>query len=412
MNGERNRGPGGFTRWATAALLWVTGAGSLFAQTAPVPNTKPTPPSAGMTTGPALPGVSAPADAGLVTAGCSSCSSGLLGGPPTIGGGGCLSCGDGCGGCCTAGREPCDCCIDESTCFGRLVGGMYRCICCPDPCYEPRWNALADSGFYTDGARPMTQMKLRFDHVWDFPFPDKAEFLWAQENGKGPHGPGGIGETATSYRDFVMYNEVAIDRFSMWVSIPYVQMSSDTPFAEASGFGDIAIGTKSLLLDCDLMQFSFGFNTYILSGNFLNGLGTGHVSLEPELMMALKLTPTTYLEASAAYRIPIGGDSGFEGPVLQYHFSLNHLLWSCGSCNGIKLIGDIELNGYEILGGSYTDATGAVLSARSIGSILSVGPGVRLVICDKIDFGIGSAFNITNDSMGDEMIRAEFRWRF
>jgi hypothetical protein len=209
-----------------------------------------------------------------------------------------------------------------------------------------------------------------------------------------------------------MYNEVAIDRFSMWVAIPYVQMSSDTPFAEASGFGDISIGTKSLLLDCDLVQFSFGFNTYILSGNFLNGLGTGHVSLEPEFMGALKLTPTTYLEASAAYRIPIGGDSGFEGPVLQYHFSLNHLLWSCGSCNGIKLVGDIELNGYEILGGSYTSATGAVLSARSIGSIISIGPGVRLVVCDKIDFGIGSAFNITNDSMGDEMIRAEFRWRF
>ena len=61
----------------------------------------------------------------------------------------------------------------------------------------------------------------------------------------------------------------------------------------------------------------------------------------------------------------------------------------------------------------FTDpVTGAPLSAKTIGSIVSIGPGIRLVICDKIDFGIGSAFNITKDSMGDEAIRVDFRWRF
>src|SRR5262249_39631958 len=159
------------------------------------------------------------------------------------------------------------------------------------------------------------------------------------------------------------------------------------------------------------IQFTFAFNTIVPSGNFNRALGTNHVSLEPAALMALKLHPRTYLQSELAYRIPVGGDGTYQGPVLHYHCSLNHLLSSCG--HDIQLIGVAELNGYEICGGAYTDpVTGAPLSAKSIGSSISIGPGVRLVICDKIDFGVGSAFNITDDSMGDEILRVQFRWRF
>ncbi len=425
MYDRRNKSSGGFKRWATITLLWTVAAGSsLFAQNAVPP--------AVTTAGPATPAVvtahpDTPAtDGGVVQAGCSTCSKGLisdLSGTPLFGssgGGGCASCagcascGDGCGCNCVPGRTPCDCCIDESTCLGRLASGLYKCICCPDPCYEPHWQALADAAFFQDGARPVTQMRLRYESVWDYSFPDKAEFLWAQEGTKGPKNPsGGMGgESAVSYQTLSLYNEVAVDRFSISTSIPYLSMSDNT-FGGASGFGDMTIGTKSLLLDCELIQLSFAFNIYAPIGNFLKGLGVGHVSLEPGLLMALKLTPSTYLQTDVLYRIPIGGDSGFEGPVLQYHFSLNQMLWQCGCNKGIKLIGVVELNGYELLGGSYTDpTTGAAGSARDVGTVLSIGPGVRLVICDKIDFGVGSAFNLTHDSVGDEMVRVDFRWRF
>jgi hypothetical protein len=405
MKGLRNRGSGGFTRWAASVLLWAVGAGgAAFAQTA-APAVSTTVAAPTVTTTVTETGA-------VVPAGCSSCSKGLAPGldvlPTFGGGGGCASCGD-CGGAgCVPGRYPCDCCLDESTCVGRLLGGIYKCICCPDPCYEPHWVALADAAFFQEGPRPVTQMNLRYEHVWDYPFPDKAEYLWARSGGggKGPRTATG----ATSYRDLVLYNEVGIDRFSASVAIPYLQMSpANGP--GASGFGDITIGTKSMLLDCELIQLTFAFNTIVPSGNFTRGLGTGHVSLEPAGLMALKLHPRTYLQSELAYRIPIGGDQAFQGPVLHYHCSLNHLLWSCGK--DIQLIGVAELNGYELLGGAYTDpATGAALSAKTIGSIINIGPGVRLVICDKIDFGVGSAFNITNDSMGDEMLRVQFRWRF
>jgi hypothetical protein len=400
MNGKRFRGSG---LWAFGAVLLVAGLAAAQGTPSGNPAFQVPPTSAGSL---------APAGDGVVPAGCSSCGGGGVIGslPPDIGiGGGCATCGG--GGC--NGRRPCDCCCDGENCLARLFCGFYQCVCCPDPCYEPRWNALADAAFFQDAPRPITQMRLRYDHVWGYPFPDKAEFLWprADGHGKGPSPlPGTLGGGSLDYQDLMLYQEVGIDRFSVSFEMPYNHFSPDN-YNGASGFGDLIIGTKTLLLDCELMQFAFGLKTFVPTGNFTKGLGTSHVSLEPALMLALRLAPETYLQAELAYRIPIGGDGTYQGPVLHYHLSLNQLLWHCG--NDIKLIGVAELNGYEITGGAYTDTvTGLPLSAKNVGDIASIGPGIRLVICDKIDFGIGSAFNFTSSSMGDEWLRIEFRWRF
>jgi hypothetical protein len=407
MNGKRYRGSRGlWTLGVAGAILLLTGlTGGVRAQGTrgggDLPFHVPPAPASNL----------APASDGILPAGCSSCGGGVLGSlPPDIGmGGGCATCGG--GGC--NGRRPCDCCCDGENCLARLFCGFYQCVCCPDPCYEPRWNALADAAFFTEAPRPITQIRLRYEHVWGYPFPDKAEYLFARAdgNGKGPKPlPGTLGGGSLDYQDFMYYQEVGIDRFSASVEMPYTHFAPDN-YAGVSGFGDLAIGTKTLLLDCELMQFAFGLKTFVPTGNFTKGLGTGHVSLEPSAMLALRLAPETYLQAQLAYRIPIGGDAVYQGPVLHYHLSLNQLLWHCG--NDIKLIGVAELNGYEITGGAFTDTvTGLPRSAKQVGDIANIGPGIRLVICDKIDFGIGSAFNFTTSSMGDEWLRVEFRWRF
>jgi hypothetical protein len=334
---------------------------------------------------------------------------------PDGGGAGCAGCG-GCGGCCYPGHKPCDCCDEPENCVGRFFYGVYQCICCPDPCYLPHWVALADSAFFQDGARPITQLGLRFDHGWHMPFPDKAEYFLPRSDGKGM-GPspvaGFFNGTHLSYRDFSLYNEAAIDRFSASIAIPYRQISPDG-YLGASGFADLVLGTKSLLLDCELIQFTFGFKTYLPTGNFNKGLGTGHVSLEPALLTSIKCTPETYVQSEVAYWIPVGGDTDFQGPVFHYHLSLNHVLWHCG--HDVQLIGTAELNGYEFLGGraSLNAAVNPVLatSAKNVADVLSVGPGVRLVICDKIDLGVGSAFAVTDQSISDQFLRVDFRWRF
>jgi hypothetical protein len=326
-------------------------------------------------------------------------------------------CGAGCNGCCYPGHKLCDCCCNSNNCFGRFFGGVYECICCPDPCYEPHWVPLADSAFFVDGARPVTQMRFRGDFGWDLQFPDRGEYFWARAdgNGKGPNAPN---TNRLDYQEGTIYTEAAIDRFGMFVEIPYLHVSPDSA-GTASGLGDINIGTKTLLLDCELLQFTFQFRTYIPSGNFTRGLGTGHASLEPAFLAAIKLSPTTYLQAETAYWFAVGGDSEFEANVFHYALSLNQLLWHCG--NDIQLVATFEATGYEFSSGEFTSGlvttvnnkvTAIVGHATTFGNIFNVGPGLRLHVCEKIDFGVGTQFAITDDHLAQELVRAEFRVRF
>src|SRR5262249_49932089 len=138
------------------------------------------------------------------------------------------------------------------------------------------------------------------------------------------------------------------------VDIPYRSLDPEDPtYAHAAGFADMIIGTKALFFDCELLQMAFVFKTYIPVGNFTKGIGTAHVSLEPSLLMALKLTPDTYLQAQLAEWIPLGGDPNYSGAILHYHISLNQVLWRI--LPDVPLIGTLEFNGYSFQDGQFTD---------------------------------------------------------
>jgi hypothetical protein len=355
-----------------------------------------------------------PGSEGVVPAGCSTCGGGGLLNLGS-GGGDCLGCGCGNGGQCSPGRRPCDCCCDESTCVGRFINGLYHCICCPDPCYDPSWLAVADAAFFVDAVRPITQMRFRWDQSWDMNFPDRAEFFWARENTKAFGGPG-KGPSAAPPQlqrpvrtldvdEFKIYTEAAAGRAGIAIEMPYRHIERDF---DASGFADMTIATKAMLLDCQLIQITFQFKTYIPSGNFLKGLGTAHVSLEPGLLWGLRITPSTYLQAQTSLWIPIGGDGDYEANVFHYHLSLNQILYK--PCEDLQVIGTLEFNGWTFLSGLQSDPVFGTIDGR--GTSASGGPGIRVVICDKLDFGVGSAFAFTNHHWADEMMRWDFRWRF
>src|SRR5262249_29627060 len=133
-------------------------------------------------------GDAAASSSGIVPVGCSSCGDGLLSTPPppsAVGDG--IPCATGCA-CaqCYPGEVPCDCCCDPKSFIGRFWGGLYKCICCPDPCYLSNWRPLANSAFFVDQVKPITQIRIRGDFGQNYSFPDKAEYLWAAENIKGP----------------------------------------------------------------------------------------------------------------------------------------------------------------------------------------------------------------------------------
>lgn len=359
----------------------------------------------------------------IIQTGCSSCGGGSYGEGLSTGG---------CRSCCYAGRTPCDCCLNPQTCVGKFFAGFYECVCCPDPCYVPRWLPIANNAFFVDSARPITHMRLRWDAGWNLARPDRAEFFMprfgtttAQVDSAGNaiggvgKGPNLVGRRA-DYHELTLYNEAAVNNFGMSIEIPYRALDFDAttaPFERtASGFGDMVIGTKTLLLDCELMQYTLQFKTFLPTGNVQKGAGTGHVSLEPSNLLTLKCSDDCYIQAQTSLWIPIGGDASYQGNVFHQHYSINKVL--CKWCEGpknIQLIGSAELNHWYVINGLYTtDATagGAPIAADASANILSVGPGVRLVLCNTIDFGIGSAFSLTGDHWAGQLIRSEFRWRF
>lgn len=337
-------------------------------------------------------------------ASCSGCSGGGVG-PAAIDLGGAPAS-------CYPGKYPCDCPNQSSSALGSFLYGFYHCVCCPDPCYESHWRPLANAAFFVDQVRPITQMKVGIDCGWDVLFPDKAELFWAGVGKKGPAAIGNVGPRRLDYKDGYLYTEGAVDRFGLFVQLPYRFVDPDAPFPSGSGFGDMSIGTKSLLLDCELMQITFQFRTYLPTGNASKGVGTGHTSLEPSLIGAIKITESTYFQGQLAYLAPIGGDSAVQGSLITLGMSLNQLLWNCGK--NLQWIGTLEGTSYWITNGQYTspDLVNTLLPADDLEPMFNLGVGTRFVYCNTIDFGLGVSAAITDNRMVGQLLRGEFRWRF
>lgn len=425
--------------WAASSAPAQTSAGPVFGSGAT--------PDAKATTGGFAEGTPVE-DSAVTPAGCASCGGGGLmskgeGIPAGVVNGGCGP--NGCGSCgCYSGCKGCACNFGDN-CIGRAIGGMYECLCCPDPCYEPTWIPAANAAFFVDAARPVTQMRWRYDAGFDYRGLDRSEFLMPRfrvapnvlsMNGQvGPANPGaamgapGKGPAFIAGRsnieDLSLYTEGAIERFSIFIEMFYREFDPSTapnspaPATPSSGFGDLIIGTKSLLLDCELSQVAFQFKTFIPTGNFTQGLGTGHVSLEPALLGTCKLASDCFFQWQTAYWIPIGGDQLYQSNIWHNHASFNKVL--CKPCTGTQLIGTMEFNEWTIFQGAYTSpdfligAAGVGIAPPAISAttgIFSMGPGLRLVICTYLDFGVGTAFSMSGDHWAKQLVRSEFRWRF
>ena len=249
--------------------------------------------------------------------------------------------------------------------------------------------------------------------------PERAEYFWAKPGVLGGKGPQNI-ERRVNYDQLSVYSEIASGNFAFFVESTYLGVEPANNAAH-SNFGDVNLGTKSLLLDCELMQVTFQFRTYIPAGNARNGLGTGHTSLEPSLLSSIKLNCDTYLQSQVAYWIPIGGDQDFEGAVWRYGASINRQWFHRGP---FMLISTAEVDGWTFTDGAIAnrDLAAAVAppgrdrnayTQKGGGeSYFTTGGGLRLVICDKYDLGFGASFAATNDHLANPLYRTELRVKY
>ena len=340
--------------------------------------------------------------------GCSSCGGGGGGGGP---GCGCVSYPCGYNGCFPGHQNCCGSCGGCGSCnadgpFGKFFCCFYSCLCCPDPCYEPCYRPEANSAFWVDGARPVTMTRFRYDSGHNFEQPDRSEFFWARTGGGGK-GPGKI-ETSMKYDSIRLYQEAATGKASFFIEQDYRAVDPDTN-NHASGFGDMNIGTKALLFDCELMQLTFQFKTYLPVGSAGKGLGTGHVSLEPSLLLTVKLLPETYFQAQGAEWIPIGGDPAYQGSVLHHHYAINHVLWR--PLADVPFIGSLEFNAYSFQDGQYSDPALGQFQKSSGYTWMTAGPSLRVAICTRLDLGFSAQFGL-NEGPPQQIYRTDFRIRF
>jgi hypothetical protein len=333
--------------------------------------------------------------------------SGCAGGGP----GGCSTCGD-CGGPqCRAGGKRCEP-YPATTAAGRVLGLIYSSVCCPDPCYQPRWEPLADAAFFVDAVRPKTSTRFRWDYGNHYMRPDRGEYFFARDDGKGK-GPKAFGSLQgipnIDYHDLMLITEVASGAAGVQIAVPYRSVDS-RPFGQGgAGFSDMTITAKTMLLDTELALFGFQMKTYIPIGQPAKGLGTGHTSLEPALNFGLRAGPATYLQAQVAEWIPLGGDKDYAGANLHWAASINHVLWR--PIRDVQLIGTLETTGISFQDGLFTDPVLGPLRLTKQTSA-TIGPGFRMFFCDTFDFGIGWQHSITGNYLIRDQTRFEVRYRY
>jgi hypothetical protein len=328
--------------------------------------------------------------------------------------------------------------------------------------------ALTDSSVgYIDSAIPRTMFRLRADAGWDLTRPDRAEFFYAEwkELSFHTHGVQGDGTffdakargpndlpDSVNYQEVSAYFEYAFNkRFSVFVDIPYrvVELQNiinDDPGSLApgvkpppnfeppknadegnptnnNGISDIWAGFKAALIADPDRYLTFQLVAFAPSGSAQSGLGTGHYSLEPGLLLYQTLTERLILEGQFEVWVPIGGGAA-EGNILIYGLGLGYDIYRHGN---LRVTPVLEFVGWTVLNG-FESVANTAISAPSAppGTIIPINHGVVDASGDTIingkfgvrtylghsDVYLGYGHALTGNAWYRDIVRLEYRYQF
>lgn len=291
----------------------------------------------------------------------------------------------------------------------RLYSAMTEALCGCDECYEPRWNLVESASFWVDSARPQNRTRFRWDYGNSLILPDRAEYFWARVGARGPAAQAGsFTVNSIDYHEMSMYAETAHGNFSAFIITPYRSLYMNEA-GHSAGFADLQIGTKSLLHDTPMLQVAMQMTTTVPSANSRSGLGTGHVSLEPALLMSLALTERDSMQTQIAQWIPLGGDTAYQGALLRWGIAWNRIVWQRDIDNLATM--NLDLVGWSFQDGFYTDP---ILGAQNANdeTYVYLGPGARWLVCGKFELGIGGILALSNRHFAQNIIRTDFTLRY
>ncbi len=263
---------------------------------------------------------------------------------------------------------------------------------------------------YVDSALPFSNFRLRYEAGYDFHRPNRAEFFYAQNQPTG--GPGlRLRETSIDYQDFTAYVETApAERFSAFVEVP-ARLLNPEQNANTAGLADMNAGVKYAFLCQEDLVATLQFRTYIPTGAASHGLGTGHVSLEPALLLYDRLSGRWTFEGELRYWVPVGG-TDFAGDIIRYGIGLSYDLLRTGS---VQVAPVAELVGWTVLGGKESGVTADPLAAvqgAAGDTIVNAKLGLRVKLGCRTDVYAGYGRPLTGERWYESVWRFDLRVAF
>jgi hypothetical protein len=224
-----------------------------------------------------------------------------------------------------------------------------------------------------------------------------------------PNNPRGY-VSQVDYQEVSGYLEYALNpRLSVFVDVPVRFLQPDLNNATA-GLSDVDAGFKAALVADKNTYVTLQFRTYAPSGNYNEGLGTGHVSLEPGLLLWQRLSDKLVLEGELKDWIPLGPTDGFAGNVLRYGLGLSYEVYHCGNMHVApvtEFVGWSVFSGKELSGGLNPILTGADGQ-----TIVNAKLGVRVRFGEHSDIYAGYGRAMTGNVWYNDLARLEYRLFF
>ncbi len=336
--------------------------------------------------------------------------------------------------------------------------------------------SLAAPGGYLDSAIPQTHFRFRYDTETGTNRFDRAEFMYGtwREGAFHPHAFVNNGNVrgiffdpkvrgsqiisdAVSANTLTASLEVAVNqRFSGFADVPYKfvhfgQDIEDTPESAAerrqfpetdevrnpnfnpTGFGDISAGFKyALIAEPDCRFVTFQLRAYFPTGDNDQGIGTGHYSIEPSLLIFQRLSERLVAQGEFRYWVPIGGGPA-AGDVIRYGVGLGYdvIQRPCLRVTPVaELVGWTALGGTESVnrtvpaptitvntvnvvnvGGTFVPDDHFFKSANG-DTIVNAKIGVRTYFGKGNDVYIGYGHALTGDRWYKDIISVEYRRSF
>jgi hypothetical protein len=288
---------------------------------------------------------------------------------------------------------------------------------------------------YIDDAVVSSKVRLRFEAALHDRAPDRAEFFYAKcgcyqdlpkNNGAydpDAPGPGPGAANALNFQQLYVLAEYAFTgRASVFGEIPtrWIQPQSFVPgtggtFPSQAGISDVQAGVKLAVVSTSEQVVTVQLRAFLPTGNASNGLGTGHWSVEPELLLHQRVSDRLVIESQVGDWHPVGGSAGvpitggasFAGDVFLYGVGPSYELYRT---DRIRFAPVVELVGWRVLGGFQTgnlppsDASGT--------NIVNVKIGARLAWANQSSFYAGYGHALTSASWYEDLVRFEYRYSF